>query len=83
MKAQKKYVDDSLGEGTIVRFSQALQNYLKISVGNDTYNLTENDKIQITDTTIKKYPNTRGYLLQKWSIKNTDKNNNGKIQNFI
>ena len=38
--SNKKYVDDSIGEGTIVRFNQTLQNYLKVSVGNDTYNLT-------------------------------------------
>ena len=34
--SNKKYVDDSMGEGTIVRFNQTLQNYLKVSVGNGT-----------------------------------------------
>ena len=53
-----------------------------MSVGNDTYNLIKFDKIQKTDTTNFKYPNIRGYLLQKWVIKRNDKNNNGKIQNF-
>ena len=81
--SNKKYVDDSIGEGTILRFNQTLQNYLKVSVGNDAYNLTKYDKIQITDTTIIKYPNIGGYLLQNWPIKSKDKNNNGKIQNFI
>ena len=81
--ANKKYIDDSIGEGTIVRFNQTLTNYLKVSVGNDTYNLTKYDKIQTTDTTIIKYPNTGGYLLQNWVIKCNDKNNNGKIQNFM
>ena len=81
--ANKKFFDDSIGEGTILRFSQTLENYLKISVGNDTNNLTEYDKIQITDTTIIKYPTTGGYLLQNWVIKCNDKNNNGKIPNFI
>ena len=38
---------------------------------------------KITDTTIIENPNTGGYLLQNWIIKCTDKNNNGKIQNFI
>ena len=33
--SKKKYVDDSIGEGTIVRFNQTLQNFLKVSVGND------------------------------------------------
>ena len=47
----KKNVDDSIGEGTLLRFNQTLQIYLKVFVGNDTYNLTKYDKIQITDTT--------------------------------
>ena len=81
--SNKKYVDDSIGEGTIVRFNQTLQNYLKVSVGNDTYNLTKYAKIQSTDTTISKNPNTGAYLLQNWVIKCNDKNNGGKIQNFI
>ena len=49
--SNKKYIDDELDKNTIVRFNQTLQNYLKVSVGNDTYNLTTYDKIQITDTT--------------------------------
>ena len=39
--ANEKYVDDSIEDGTILRFNETLQNYLKISVGNDTYNLTK------------------------------------------
>ena len=54
-----------------------------MSVGDDIYNLTKYDKIQITDTTINKYPNTGGYLLQNWVIQCNDINNNGKLQNFI
>ena len=54
-----------------------------MSVGNDKYNLTNYNKIQITDTTIIKSPNNGGYLLQNWNIKCNDKNNNGKIKNFI
>ena len=38
--ANKNYIDDELDKNTIVRFNQTLQNYLKVSVGNDTYNLT-------------------------------------------
>ena len=38
----KKYVDDSLGN--VLRFNQTFENYLKKSVGNDTYNLTKYDK---------------------------------------
>ena len=39
--SNKIYVDDSINEGTIVRFNQTLTNYLKVSDGNDTYNLTK------------------------------------------
>ena len=80
--ANKKYIVDSIGECKIVRFNRTPQNYLKVSVGNDSYILTKYDKIQITDTTIYKYPNTGGYLLQNWVIKCNFKNNNGKKQNF-
>ena len=81
--SNKKYVDDSIGEGTILRFSQTLENYLKVSVGNDTYNLTKYNKIQITDTTEIKYPNIGSDLLQKWKIKCNNKNNISKVGDFI
>ena len=81
--ANKKDVDNELDKNTFVRFNQTLQNYLKVSIGNDIYSLTKYDKILLTDTTIFKYPNSGGYLLQNWNIKCNDKNNNGKIQNFI
>ena len=81
--ANKKCVDGSIGQGIVLRFSQTLQNYLKVSVGNDIYNLTKFDKIQITDTTIIKSPNTGGYLLEQWNIKCNDKNNSGRKQNKI
>ena len=72
MKSQKQYNDDSIREVTIVRFNQTLQKFLKLSVGNDTYNITKFDKIQIRDTTKNKYPNTGGYLLQNWVIRWND-----------
>ena len=81
--ANKKLIEDSKGEGTKFRFNQTLQNYPKISVGNDTYNLTNYDTRQVIDTTIIKYPNTGGYLLQNWIIRCNDRNNDGKILNFI
>ena len=81
--ANKKCNDDGFDKNTLVRFNQTLDNYLKVSVGNDTYNLTKYDKIQFTDTRIIKYPNSGGYLLPGWRIFCNDKNNNGKIQNFI
>ena len=67
----KSYVDSLHGENersrrdlgldfydessTLVRFNQTLQNYLKVSVGNDTYNLTKYNKISITDITEKNF----------------------------
>ena len=81
--SNKKYVENSIGEGTLLRFNQTLTNYLKVSVSNDINNLAKYDKIQITDTTIIKYPNNGGYLLQNWNKRCNDKNNNGKIQNFL
>ena len=32
----KKYIDDSIGKGTIVRLNETLENYLKVSVGDNT-----------------------------------------------
>ena len=81
--ADKKYVVDSIRDGNVLRFNQTFENYLKVSFGNDNHNLTKTDKIQITDTTIIKYPNTGGYLLQNCVRKRIDKNNGGKIQNFM
>ena len=61
--SNKKYIDDEISKNTIVRFNQTLQNYLKVSSGNDVYNLTKYDKIQLSDTTTMKAGNTGGYLL--------------------
>ena len=81
--SNKKYIDNELDKNTFVRFNQILQNYPKVSVGNDTYNLTKYNKIQITHITTIKSGNTGGYLLPYWKIICNEKNNNGKIQNFI
>ena len=69
----KKYIDDQLDRNTIVRFMETLENYLKVSVGSVTYNLTENNKIQLTDTTTMKAGNTGGYFLPHWKIICNDK----------
>ena len=81
--SNKKYINIELDKNTIVRFNQTLQNYLKVSVGGDTYSLTKYDKIQITDTTEIKYPNEGGYLLQKWNIIFSDKNGKGNLNKII
>ena len=79
----KKYIDDELDKKTILRFNQTLQSYLKVSDGDDIYNLTKYSKVQLTDITVMKAGITGGYLLPYWKIICNDKNNNGKIQNFI
>ena len=66
--SNKKHIDDTTDEGTILRFHRTLVNYLKVSVGKDTYNRTKYNKIQITDTTIMKTSKTGGYLSQQWYI---------------
>ena len=43
--ANKKYVDDSIGDGNVLRFNRTLENYLRVSVGNDVYNIRNYDKI--------------------------------------
>ena len=81
--SKKEYIDDELDKNTIVRFNQTLQNYLKVSIGNDIYNLSKFDKIQLSDITTMKAGKTGGYLLPYWTIICNDKNNNCNIQNFI
>ena len=80
---KQKYVKDSIGEGTILRFNQTLQKYLKVSVGNDTYNLTKHNETQIIDTTFIRSSSTSGYVLPLWKLYSSDKNGSGKISNFV
>ena len=61
-------------EGNTLRFIQMHGKYLKVSIGNDVYNLTKYDKIQLTSTTIIFHPNTGVYLLQSFITKGSDKN---------
>ena len=49
--SNKKYIDYELDKNTFLRFNQTLSNYLKVSVGNDTHNLTEYNKIHLIDVT--------------------------------
>ena len=79
----RKYINDSIGESTLLRFNQTLENYLKVSVGNDTYNFTKNNKIQITDSTQNKFPNKGSDFLQKWKNEFNTKIKNSKDENFI
>ena len=81
--ANIKYIDNQLDQNTILRFNQTLENYLKVSVGDNIYYLSKYNKIQKTDTTNMKAGNMGGYLLPYWKILCNDKNNTGKIQNFL
>ena len=58
------YVDDELGKITKLRFNQTPQNYLKVSVGNDAYNLNKYDNIQTTDIKEIKFPNRGSECIQ-------------------
>ena len=80
--AIKKDIDDSLGEGTILRFDQSLQNYLEASVGKSVYFLAKYDRIQKTVISFVNFPNTGGYLLQQWFLKRKDKYNKGKTSSL-
>ena len=44
--SKKNYFDNELDKNTSLRCNQTLENYPKVSVGNDTNNLTTYDKIQ-------------------------------------
>ena len=81
--SKKKYIDDELDKNTIVRFNQTLENYLKVSVGNDTYNLTKYKKIPLIDVTEIRYPNIGITLLPKWKIGNLNRINGAKLGNFL
>ena len=72
--SNKKYIDDELDKNTILRFIQTLKNYLKVSVGNDTYNLTKYNKIYITDSAEMRNTNSGQSLSQKWILKCVNKN---------
>ena len=79
----KKYFDDELDKNTVLNFIQKLENFLNVSVGNDTYNFTKYYKIQITNTTIIRFGGTGANFLQNWYIKCNDKNNNRNIHTFV
>ena len=81
--SNKKCIDDELNKNTVIRFNQTLENYLKVSVGNDTFNLTKYNKLSITDISEIKFPNSGTQLLQKWNIYCNNKVNQSRINDFI
>ena len=56
----KKFVYDEIDKNTVLKFNPTLTNYVKVSVGNHTYNLTKYYKMQIAETINIKAPNTVG-----------------------
>ena len=82
--SNKKYIDDQLNKNTIIRLKDdSNKEYLKVDINNISYNLQIYNKILLTDSTIMKNPNTGLDLLQNWIFRCNDRNNSGKIQNFI
>ena len=81
--SNKKYIDNQLDKNTIGRFKQTLENYLKVSIGNDTYNLANYNKVNITDITEIRNPNTGQMLLQKWILRCLKKSYNAKFNTFL
>ena len=81
--ANKKYIDNEIDKNTIVRFNKTLENYFKISVGKDTYNLTKYNKIQIADTTVRRVGNIGSVVLPYWKCICYNENIICKITNFI
>ena len=81
--SNKKYVDDFLDKNTTVTINQTLLTYLKVSVGNNTYNLTKYNKINITVITEIRNLNTGQMLLQKRILKCLNKSYNAKINTFL
>ena len=67
MRFQKKYINVEIDKNTFLGFNRTFEIFFKVSVGNDIYNLTKHNEIQITDTTEIKFPNTVSDLIQKWN----------------
>ena len=60
------HFDEVLDKNTIPRYNQTLQNYLKVSVGNNIYNLTKHNRKQLIDKTLIKRGKSGGYFLHLW-----------------
>ena len=76
------HVDESVGGIILLRFNQAYENYFEVSIGKDSYSLT-NNKLSITDITEIFHPNIGSDLLQQRVVKCIDWNRSGKTQYFV
>ena len=80
----KKYLDDKLDNDTIIRLNDNSNNeYLKVQINNNFYNLQIHNKIQITDVTKILFPNTGHDLLPKWRIVCNNRFNSSIPTDFI
>ena len=80
----KKYLDDKLDNDTIIRLNDNSHNeYLKVQINNNFYNLQIHNKIQITDVTKILFPNTGHDLLPKWRIVCNNRFNSSIPTDFI
>ena len=78
------YLNKHVDESTILRLNDdSNERYLQARVGNTPHNLQIYNKAQIIDTTVIQNGNTGGYVLQNWLIECHDKNDSGKISNFV
>ena len=66
---EQKNDDECIDKKTVLNFNQTLENFLKVSVGNDVYNLTKYEKIQITVITKNKTGNGGQNVLHKVSVR--------------
>ena len=78
----KKYIDDELHKNTVLKYNQTLQNYLKVSVGNDVCNLFKIKNKNNRYSNYQLFVKSR-ICIAKWKITCNDKNNFGKIRNLI
>ena len=80
----KKYVDDSIDESSIIRINDdSNERYLQARVNNVAYNLQIFNKAQMIHTTEIISPNKAGYLLQGWTILCNNVNGTGKLGDFV
>ena len=79
----KNYVDDNIGNGTLVGFIQTIGKSLKLSVEYFVYNPKKywTDQSSITPTIVYQKPG--GYLLEKGCLKSSSENINGDLTKFL
>ena len=79
----KNYVNDTIRDGTLVRFNATLENNLKIALADSDFNLKKHNTEKNIDTSFKINPNSGGFLLQQWNKSCNDEENKRKLTNLI